>query len=168
MCGIVGIVQRDTNKIGKNIIDSLRKLEYRGYDSVGIATIDNNQVIVSKEEGKISEVIEKIPLDDLHGKIAIGHTRWATHGPPSKENSHPHTDCKNEIAVIHNGIIENFQSLKEDLVAQGHVFRSETDTEIIPHLIEQLIQEEQMELKSAIIHTIKKLEGTFAICVLSS
>ncbi|MCG3224408.1 MAG: hypothetical protein H7647_08075, partial [Candidatus Heimdallarchaeota archaeon] len=98
MCGIVGIVQQDTNKIGKNIIDSLKKLEYRGYDSVGIATIDNNQVRVSKEEGKISEVIEKIQLDDLHGKIAIGHTRWATHGPPSKENSHPHTDCKNKIA----------------------------------------------------------------------
>ncbi len=168
MCGIVGIVQRDTNKIGKNIIDSLKKLEYRGYDSVGIATIDNNQVRVSKEEGKITEVIEKIQLDDLHGKIAIGHTRWATHGPPSKENSHPHTDCKNEIAVIHNGIIENFQSLKENLVAQGHVFRSETDTEIIPHLIEQLMQEEQMDLKDAIIQTIRKLEGTFAICVLSS
>ncbi|MCK5141269.1 MAG: class II glutamine amidotransferase, partial [Candidatus Heimdallarchaeota archaeon] len=155
MCGIVGIVQRDTNKIGKNIIDSLKKLEYRGYDSVGIATIDNNQVMVSKEEGKITEVIEKIQLDDLHGKIAIGHTRWATHGPPSKENSHPHTDCKNEIAVIHNGIIENFQSLKEELVAQRHVFRSETDTEIIPHLIEQLVQKEQMELKDAIIHTIR-------------
>ncbi|MCK5410165.1 MAG: class II glutamine amidotransferase, partial [Candidatus Heimdallarchaeota archaeon] len=168
MCGIVGIVQRDTNKIGKNIIDSLKKLEYRGYDSVGIATIDNNQVMVSKEEGKISEVIEKIQLDDLHGKIAIGHTRWATHGPPSKENSHPHTDCKNKIAVIHNGIIENFQSLKEELVAQGHIFRSETDTEIIPHLIEQLVQKEQMELKDAIIHTIRRLEGTFAICVLSS
>jgi len=168
MCGIVGIVQRDTTKIGKNIIDSLKKLEYRGYDSVGIATIDNNQVIVSKEEGKISEVIEKIQFDDLHGKIAIGHTRWATHGPPSKENSHPHTDCKNEIAVIHNGIIENFQSLKEELVNQGHIFQSETDTEIIPHLIEQLIQKEQMELKDAIIHAVRRLEGTFAICVLSS
>ncbi|TFG10095.1 glutamine--fructose-6-phosphate transaminase (isomerizing) [Candidatus Heimdallarchaeota archaeon] len=168
MCGIVGIVQQRETKIGKDIIEALTRLEYRGYDSVGIASITDGKVKITKDEGKISEVAERIDVDGIRGKIAIGHTRWATHGPPSKENAHPHIDCNGEISVIHNGIIENFQVLKEELLQQGHVFQSETDTEIIPHMIEQLIKKQNLSLQEAVIQTAKRLEGTFAICVVSS
>ncbi len=168
MCGIVGIVQQRETKIGKTIIEALTKLEYRGYDSVGIASISDGKVMITKDEGKISEVAEKIDIDSIQGKIAIGHTRWATHGPPTKENAHPHTDCNGEISVIHNGIIENFQELKEELLKQGHVLQSETDTEVIPHMIEQLVKKENQSLQEAIITTVRRLEGTFAICVVSS
>ena len=168
MCGIVGIVQQKTAKIGKDIVEALTRLEYRGYDSVGIASISDGKVVITKDEGKIAEVVEKIDIGSIVGNIAIGHTRWATHGPPSKENAHPHTDCNGEISVIHNGIIENFQQLKEELTDQGHIFQSDTDTEIIPHMIEQLIKKDKLSLKEAIIQTVKRLEGTFAICVISS
>ncbi len=168
MCGIVGIVQQQETKIGKTIIEALTKLEYRGYDSVGIASIFDNKVIITKDQGKISEVSERIDVNSIKGKIAIGHTRWATHGPPSKENAHPHIDCSGEISVIHNGIIENFQALKEELLNQGHEFQSETDTEVIPHMLEQLVKKEGISLKDAIIQVSKRLEGTFAICVVSS
>ncbi len=168
MCGIVGIVQKQETKIGKAIIEALTKLEYRGYDSVGIASIYDNKVIITKDQGKISEVSERIDVNSIKGKIAIGHTRWATHGPPSKENAHPHVDCSGDISVIHNGIIENFQRLKEELLEQGHVFQSETDTEIIPHMIEQQVKKEGLALKEAIIQVVKRLEGTFAICVVSN
>ncbi len=168
MCGIVGIVQQRETKIGRAIIEALTKLEYRGYDSVGIASISEGKVLITKDQGKISEVANRIDVDSIQGKIAIGHTRWATHGPPSKENAHPHTDCNGEIAVIHNGIVENFQELKEELLQQGHVFQSETDTELIPHMIEQLVKKENHSLQNAIIQTAKRLEGTFAICVVSS
>ncbi|MCG3215768.1 MAG: glutamine--fructose-6-phosphate transaminase (isomerizing) [Candidatus Heimdallarchaeota archaeon] len=168
MCGIVGIVQQKKTKIGKDIVDALTRLEYRGYDSVGIASISNGKILITKDEGKIAEVVEKVNIGNIIGKIAIGHTRWATHGPPSKENAHPHTDCSGEISVIHNGIIENFQQLKEELVNQGHVFQSDTDTEIIPHMIEHLIKKNGLTLKDAIIQTVKRIEGTFAICVVSN
>ena len=168
MCGIVGIVQRQETMIGKAIVEALTKLEYRGYDSVGIASITDGKVRITKDEGKISEVAEKIDINGIYGKIAIGHTRWATHGPPSKENAHPHTDCNSEISVIHNGIIENFQVLKDELIQQGHVFQSETDTEIIPHMIEQLVKKQNLSIQDAVIQTAKRLEGTFAICVVSS
>ena len=140
MCGIVGIVQQQETKIGKTIIEALTKLEYRGYDSVGIASILDGKVLITKDQGKISEVTERIDINKIKGKIALGHTRWATHGPPTKENAHPHIDCSGEISVIHNGIIENFRVLKEELLNQGHSFQSETDTEIIPHMIEQLVK----------------------------
>ena len=168
MCGIVGIIQQTETRIGDEIIEALRKLEYRGYDSVGVASVANGELLIVKDEGKISEVIEKIDLSSINGRVAIGHTRWATHGPPSKENAHPHVDCKKRISVIHNGIIENFQQLKNELLEQGHVFQSETDTEVLPHLIEQYLDEEKISLEEAIIKTVERIEGTYAICVIST
>ncbi|MHA1406188.1 MAG: glutamine--fructose-6-phosphate transaminase (isomerizing) [Candidatus Heimdallarchaeaceae archaeon] len=168
MCGIVGIVQSNNSKIGKEIIEALTKLEYRGYDSVGIAAIENNKLTIIKDEGKLSEVVEKVDFDNIYGKVAIGHTRWATHGPPTKINAHPHTDCEKKISVIHNGIIENFSQLKEELIEQGHIFQSETDTEVLPHLIEQRLKEEKISLKEAIIQAVELIEGTYAICVVST
>ena len=168
MCGIVGIIQQTETRIGNEIIEALTKLEYRGYDSVGIASVADGRLVIAKDEGKISEVLEKIDLGSISGRVAIGHTRWATHGPPSKENAHPHVDCKKQISVIHNGIIENFQQLKTELLEQGHVFQSETDTEVLPHLIEQFLEEEKLSLEEAIIKTVEKIEGTYGICVIST
>ncbi len=168
MCGIVGIVQKTETKIGDEIIEALTKLEYRGYDSVGVASVANGELVIAKDEGKISEVLEKIDLTSISGRVAIGHTRWATHGPPSKENAHPHVDCKNQISVIHNGIIENFQQLKNELLEQGHIFQSETDTEVLPHLIEQFLEEEKLSLEEAIIKTVERIDGTYGICVIST
>jgi glucosamine--fructose-6-phosphate aminotransferase (isomerizing) len=168
MCGIVGIIQNSESNIGREIVEALTKLEYRGYDSVGIAAISNGELHIAKDQGKISEVIEKIDLENIHGKIAIGHTRWATHGPPSKENAHPHVDCKKQISVIHNGIIENFQQLKDELLENGHEFQSDTDTEIIPHFIEQLIEKDKLSMKEALMRVAQRIEGTYAICVIST
>ncbi|MHA1399609.1 MAG: glutamine--fructose-6-phosphate transaminase (isomerizing) [Candidatus Heimdallarchaeaceae archaeon] len=167
MCGIVGVIQRKETKIGNEIIEALQKLEYRGYDSLGIAAVTENNLRVEKDQGKIAEVVEKIDLATIKGKVAIGHTRWATHGPPSKENAHPHTSCEEKIAVVHNGIIENFQELKTFLLEKGHVFRSETDTEVIAHLIEDYFSTKSLSFKDAVIQAIEHLEGTYAICVIS-
>jgi len=142
-------------------------LEYRGYDSVGQATISDNKLILKKDKGKISEVHAKINLDDMPGSIGIAHTRWATHGAPSKENAHPHTDCDGCIAVIHNGIIENFMELRKELEDSGHSFESRTDTEAIAHLIEEAVKKGS-SLPGAVIDTMRKLKGAFAIAVLSS
>ncbi len=142
-------------------------MEYRGYDSVGQATISDNKLILKKDKGKISEVHAKINLDDMPGSIGIAHTRWATHGAPSKENAHPHTDCDGCIAVIHNGIIENFMELRKELEDSGHSFESRTDTEAIAHLIEEAVKKGS-SLPGAVIDTMRKLKGAFAIAVLSS
>ncbi|MHA1408914.1 MAG: glutamine--fructose-6-phosphate transaminase (isomerizing) [Candidatus Odinarchaeia archaeon] len=166
MCGIVGVIIKE-DKVADILTKSLRRLEYRGYDSVGVATIENNRVYIKKDKGKIDEVNEKVDLLDMPGKIGIGHTRWATHGPPSKINSHPHTDCENKIVVVHNGIIENFSSLKEELTKNGHVFKSQTDTEVIPHLIEEKIKSGLGKL-NAIIETLKQLKGSYALAILFS
>jgi len=146
---------------------ALERLEYRGYDSVGQATISDNKLIVKKDKGKISEVHAKINLDDMPGSIGIAHTRWATHGAPSKENAHPHTDCDGCIAVIHNGIIENFMELRKELEDSGHSFESRTDTEAIAHLVEEAVKKGS-SLPGAVIDTMRKLKGAFAIAVLSS
>jgi len=142
-------------------------LEYRGYDSVGQATISDNKLVIKKDKGKISEVHAKINLDDMPGHIGIAHTRWATHGAPSEENAHPHTDCDNCIAVIHNGIIENFMELRKELEDHGHSFKSRTDTEAIAHLIEESVKKGS-SLTGAVIDTMRRLKGAFAIAVLSS
>src|SRR5579862_8342315 len=136
MCGIVGYIgERDSVPI---IMDALRRLEYRGYDSAGIAVIDAAGMLTgSKAEGKLSRLAERLRNgESLAGSVGMGHTRWATHGRPSDANAHPHMDCIGKIAVIHNGIIENYAPLRARLIDLGHVFKSETDTEVLSHLIE--------------------------------
>jgi len=163
MCGIVGYVGgRDSVPI---ILDSLRRLEYRGYDSAGVAVIDQSGVLVgSKAEGKLGRLAEQLGTSPLHGLTGLGHTRWATHGRPSDVNAHPHLDCSSKIAVIHNGIIENYSSLRARLIKSGHVFRSETDTEVIAHLIEE---NDTGDLVESIRKTLKEVHGAFALGVIS-
>ena len=162
MCGITGYVGE--RPAAPFLVDSLFRLEYRGYDSAGIATLDSG-LHIRKDKGQIAEIESNLKLSDLPGTIGIGHTRWATHGVPSQQNSHPHTDCKNEFAVVHNGIIENYSELKEELASKGHKFKSETDTEIIAHLIEESYSD---DLEKAVITTVGKLDGSFALAILSS
>ena len=148
---------------------SLKRLEYRGYDSVGIATIQDGIIYMKKDQGKIDDVHRCIDLDDLPGNVGIGHTRWATHGAPLKVNAHPHTDCSGQIAVVHNGIIENFSELKLELENRGHIFLSKTDTEIIAHLIEETLKKDPaLSLADAVLDAVKKLDGSYAIAVISA
>ena len=165
MCGIFGCILR-TGEAASAIHKGLKKLEYRGYDSVGIATLQGSQLFIKKDRGKIDNVHAIHNLDALPGRLGIGHTRWATHGAPYKVNAHPHTDCNNQIAVVHNGIIENFAELKTELEELGHTFRSKTDTEVIAHLIEEKLKE-GLSLVDAVRETVKRLDGSYAICVIS-
>ncbi|UCD73678.1 MAG: glutamine--fructose-6-phosphate transaminase (isomerizing) [Candidatus Bathyarchaeota archaeon] len=165
MCGIIGCALRDGNA-APLIRKALERLEYRGYDSVGEATIDNSNLVIKKDQGKIADIHKKLDLDDLPGPTGIGHTRWATHGAPSQVNAHPHTDCKEKIAVVHNGIIENFVELREELERKGHKFKSRCDTEVIPHLIEENLNSDT-DFIMAVRNTARRLEGTYAIAVLS-
>jgi glucosamine--fructose-6-phosphate aminotransferase (isomerizing) len=165
MCGIVGYIgKRDSVPI---LMDSLARLEYRGYDSAGIAVIDDGgRLTGSKAEGKLANLAARLRNGDaLHGTTGVGHTRWATHGRPSDANAHPHMDCSGRIAVIHNGIIENYAPLREQLLAQGHVFRSETDTEVLAHLIEA---HDEGDLVTALRRTLAQVRGAFALGVISS
>lgn len=162
MCGIVGIVGQDF-KLAE-LIDGLKKLEYRGYDSAGVAASTDAGLFVSKSVGRI-DALRTVVNVEKKVRSGIAHTRWATHGAPSDRNAHPHTDCSGKLAVVHNGIIENYQELKSDLVKRGHDFRSDTDTEIISHLIEE---EYRGDLYGAVLAALKKLRGAFAIAVLHS
>ncbi|NOR38338.1 MAG: glutamine--fructose-6-phosphate transaminase (isomerizing) [Candidatus Thorarchaeota archaeon] len=166
MCGIIGVVQ-GRGEVASFLHQALKRLEYRGYDSVGITTIADNRLHTKKDKGKVDAVHRSLNLDDLPGFIGIGHTRWATHGVPSLMNSHPHFDCKNEIAVIHNGVIDNFLRLRKDLHSRSHKFKSETDTEVIPHLIEEYMKE-GMDLAAALKEVTKQIEGTYAIVAMST
>ena len=164
MCGIVGYVGRRYSV--PIILDALRRLEYRGYDSAGIAVIDSGGVLAgSKAEGKLKRLAERLDVDVLSGSTGLGHTRWATHGRPSDANAHPHLDCTGRIAVVHNGIIENYVALRERLTAAGHHFRSETDTEVLAHLIEDY---DEGDLAAAVRRTLRDVRGAFALGVLSS
>jgi glucosamine--fructose-6-phosphate aminotransferase (isomerizing) len=168
MCGIFGCIMKDANA-APTIHASLKRLEYRGYDSVGVATVQDGKLYVKKDQGKIDEVHAVHNLDDLPGNIGIGHTRWATHGAPLQINAHPHVDCSGQIAVVHNGIIENFSELKQELEGRGHVFKSKTDTEVIPHLIEENLRSNpSMSLADAVLETVKRLDGSYAIAVIST
>ena len=164
MCGIVGCILN--KEAAPTIIDSIKKLEYRGYDSVGIATL-TDKINVKKGSGQIDEVDEKIDLKAIDGNMGIAHVRWATHGNPTKENAHPHNSCDNKISVVHNGIIENYKELKEQLIQEGHTFKSETDTEVIPHLIEKYMKKGNNLLKSTQL-AIKDLVGSYALAVIST
>jgi len=165
MCGIFGCILKNGNA-ASTVHAALKRLEYRGYDSVGEATIHKGKLLIKKDKGKIDEVHFIHNLDDVPGRIAIGHTRWATHGAPSRINAHPHTDCTEQIAVVHNGIIENFAELKKELEDLGHVFKSKTDTEVISHLVEDKIKE-GLPLAQAVCESVKRVDGSYAIAVIS-
>ncbi|MHA1942766.1 MAG: glutamine--fructose-6-phosphate transaminase (isomerizing) [Candidatus Thorarchaeota archaeon] len=166
MCGIIGVVQK-RGVVAPFLHQALKRLEYRGYDSVGVTTISDSKLHVKKDQGKIEEVHRRLNLDEMPGSIGIGHTRWATHGAPSMLNSHPHFDCHNEIAVIHNGVIDNFLELRLELSEKGHKFNSETDTEIIPHMLEDYMKE-GLSLAEALKEVSKRIEGTYAIVAMSA
>lgn len=169
MCGIIGYV--GTKNSVPFLIDGLKKLEYRGYDSAGIAVVQNHEIVRVRAVGKVAELEKASLLVNPKGPTGLGHTRWATHGKPSEENSHPHTDCTGRIVVVHNGIIENFLTLKEKLEALGHKFQSETDTEVIAHLIEENLKSFKNQPKeSQLLHAVQKtnleIAGAYAYGVL--
>ncbi|MDJ0664546.1 MAG: glutamine--fructose-6-phosphate transaminase (isomerizing) [Acidimicrobiia bacterium] len=161
MCGIMGYV--GPQQAAPVLLDGLRRLEYRGYDSAGIA-VTNGNIDVRKAEGKIDRLASLLDEQPLHGTIGIGHTRWATHGVPSDLNAHPHTDPSGEFVVVHNGIIENFQSLREELQEEGHDFTSDTDTEILAHLV---ANEYEGDLESAVRQAVARAEGAYALVVMT-
>jgi glucosamine--fructose-6-phosphate aminotransferase (isomerizing) len=171
MCGIVGYV--GDKQVVPVIIDGLRRLEYRGYDSAGIAIAGNGAGLqVRRAEGKLRNLEESIRRQPLEGTYGIGHTRWATHGRPTEENAHPHRDCTGKIVVVHNGIVENYLPLKKQLIAEGHKFSTETDTEVIAHLVEKNLygtnNGHQPSLEDAVRKTVKMLAGVFALGVISA
>jgi glucosamine--fructose-6-phosphate aminotransferase (isomerizing) len=161
MCGIIGAI--GTNRVSEIIINGLKKLEYRGYDSSGIALHENQKFNIIKEEGKISKLEALLKKKKFASTMGIGHTRWATHGVPSKENAHPH--ASSQVCVVHNGIIENYQEIKAKLIKNGVKFLSQTDTEVLPHLIEQHYLAEGDILRS-LLKTAEELQGTFAIATM--
>ncbi len=166
MCGIVGYV--GNKQVVPLIIDGLRKLEYRGYDSAGIAVVDDDHNLsLRRAEGKLRNLEEAIRLNPLDGNYGIGHTRWATHGRPTEENAHPHRDQSGKVVVVHNGIIENYLHLKERLQTIGHEFHTETDTEVVAHLIGHYIDTESLSLELAVRKTVAELRGIFALSIIS-
>ncbi len=167
MCGIVGCILKDDEDVAPILFDCISKLEYRGYDSIGLATFSEGKIHIKKDKGKIEEVDNKLNLKDMPGDFGIAHVRWATHGDPSKLNAHPHVNEENSIAVVHNGIIENYLEIKEKLTLEGHVFKSETDTEVIPHLIQKFMAE-KFDLEHAVRKTIEIIEGAYALAAISS
>ncbi|WP_163536199.1 glutamine--fructose-6-phosphate transaminase (isomerizing) [Gracilibacillus sp. YIM 98692] len=162
MCGIIGYIgEKDTQQV---LTTGLRKLEYRGYDSVGIAVFNGESVQVQKSKGRLEELQQKLDQTPLLGSIGIGHTRWATHGEPSNENSHPHTDANKEFAIVHNGIIENYLEIKRELIEEGYTFQSETDSEVISHLFSFFYNGDMV---STIQRVVKRLDGAYALGVVS-
>ncbi|MBE6498153.1 MAG: glutamine--fructose-6-phosphate transaminase (isomerizing) [Methanobrevibacter sp.] len=166
MCGIVGCILKDEEDVAPILFDCISKLEYRGYDSIGLATFSDGKIHIKKDKGKIIEVDKSLDLTDMPGNFGIAHVRWATHGDPSKLNAHPHIDEENRVAVVHNGIIENYLEIKEKLIHEGHVFKSDTDTEVIPHLIQKFM-DEGFDLEHAVRKTIGIIEGAYAIAAIS-
>ncbi len=162
MCGIIGYI--GNNEALPILIEGLKRLEYRGYDSAGVATVDGGKIILAKTEGKISKLEQLLSGKTLPGTRGIAHTRWATHGEPTTKNAHPHLDCTGDIAVIHNGIIENYQVIKTRLESNGHKFITDTDTEVISHLIEEFYKD---SLEDAVQKAAAQLEGTYGLVILS-
>jgi len=164
MCGIIGYI--GSRKASEVITDGLKRLEYRGYDSVGIAVVGEKGLALLKEKGMVSDVSLALDFTRLEGNIGIGHTRWATHGAVCKENAHPHTDCRKDIVLVHNGVIENYMKLKSALVAKGHKFSSETDSEVLAHLIEE--KTKTLPLLQAFRMAMNELEGSYAVAMISA
>jgi glucosamine--fructose-6-phosphate aminotransferase (isomerizing) len=163
MCGIIGCIARED--VSRVLISGLRRLEYRGYDSAGIAVLNNGDIHVHRAVGKLARLEEQLDHERLAGLVGVGHTRWATHGKPSEENAHPHRDCTGDLVIVHNGIVENFVALKRELVAAGHRFTSETDTEVLAHLIESCL-DGRRDLAGAVRAALSRVEGAYAVVVL--
>ena len=166
MCGIVGYV--GDGEALPVLLDGMQKLEYRGYDSAGVAVFNGQEVVVERRAGRITELIGSLQGRSIDGSLGIGHTRWATHGAPTDGNAHPHTDCSGRLAVVHNGIIENHDVLRTKLEGEGHTFSSETDTEVVVHLIESLITHGAPSLRDAVLEAVGMLEGAFALVCISA
>ena len=165
MCGIVGCILKEKNDVAPILFDCISKLEYRGYDSVGIATYDN-EINVKKAKGDIERVNEKLCFNDMKGSFGIAHTRWASTGKPTDENAHPHLDTTESVAVVHNGTLENYSELKRELINEGYKFKSTTDSEIIPNLVKKFMKE-GFNLEESLKKTTEKLKGSFAIVAFS-
>ena len=163
MCGIIACI--GSNDAVGELVTGLENLEYRGYDSAGIAVQNGSGIEVRKRAGKISELKESISRDMPDGGVGIGHTRWSTHGPPTDENAHPHTTESSRVAVVHNGIIENYEALRHRLEREGRTFTSETDTEVIPHLVEHYM-DEGLDAEDAFRSALDELEGSFAVALM--
>ncbi|MBO7383709.1 MAG: glutamine--fructose-6-phosphate transaminase (isomerizing) [Fibrobacter sp.] len=163
MCGIVGYIGQ--NEALPVLVNGLKKMEYRGYDSSGVALVENGKIDVVRASGKISALEQKLKARSLKGTVGIAHTRWATHGAPTEENAHPHTSFDGKISIVHNGIIENYASLKSKLISEGVQFKSETDTEVVAHLIAKYYNG---NLKAAVLKALSKVEGTFGLAVICS
>ena len=164
MCGIIGYIGH--RQVVPLIIEGLRKLEYRGYDSAGIAVVANGELLIRRSAGKLGNLETALAADPLTGEYGLGHTRWATHGRPTEENAHPHRDCKGRIVVVHNGIIENYLELKRELQSQGHTFVTETDTEVVAHLVEREWKDDGLD--GAVRRAMTRLRGLFALVLLSA
>jgi glucosamine--fructose-6-phosphate aminotransferase (isomerizing) len=165
MCGIVGYVGGEA--CAPLLVRALKRLEYRGYDSAGIATVHEGRLQVRKDVGKVDDVNGRLGLDSLPGTVGVAHTRWATHGAPTMLNAHPHTDCMGSIAIVHNGIIENFLALKKELQELNHVFTSRTDSEVIAHLVEEFLKRGE-RLEEAFRRALLRLEGSYAVALISA
>jgi len=166
MCGIVGYIgHKDAYPI---LVKGLKRLEYRGYDSAGIALLDNGKVNLYKKQGKVSDLEDSIQGKDLKGTMGIAHTRWATHGLPNDINSHPHSSMDGKLVLIHNGIIENYEQIKSQLLERGYVFKSQTDTEVLVHLIDDILKNEHVDLSEAVRLALTSVKGAYAIVVMSS
>src|SRR5918993_6123389 len=163
MCGIIGYI--GPKQVVPVLIDGLRRLEYRGYDSAGVAVVRDGRIELRRSAGKLSRLEAAIHSEPLDGEYGLGHTRWATHGRPTEENAHPHRDCTGKIVVVHNGIIENYLELKHELQAQGHTFKTETDTEIVAHLVEREMQQDGLE--QAVRRALTYMRGMFALVLVS-
>jgi len=164
MCGIIGYI--GNNSAMPILLEGLKRLEYRGYDSAGVAIMENGHLTVEKTKGKISQLEGLVGLRPWKGTVGMAHTRWATHGEPNTENAHPHTDCTGDIAVVHNGIIENYSALKQRLIKEGHLFTTQTDTEVIAHLVEKFYKTAD-SLEEAVRLTVSQLEGTYGLVIMS-
>ena len=161
MCSIIGCIHNSNLDVANVLVESMGKMEYRGYDSVGLATLSDREILIKKGIGRVSHVNKELSLNELKGEIGIGHTRWATHGGVTQSNAHPHVCARSEIAVVHNGIIENYLDLKNQLKNKGMTFKSDTDTEVIPNLLSSIIIEGN-DLKNAVIKTVSKLTGQYS------